>query len=247
MIATVGQTSVPWLLLLHLLPGALATAVFVLMAGPVAAAGFPPLAALLVAIAVVIVPFEFGAVVVAARRAGSPGVLGAIPYRRPLGLRPWLVLVPVLLGAGIVGFGLLALLEGPIRDSLFAWLPEWFLSPVSLESINDYSRDPWIATLIAFVALNAVLGPAVEELYFRGFLLPRMARFGQWAPLVNVALFSLYHFWSPWQFLSRIAGVLPFAYAVRRTENVYLGMVVHAGLNAISVATVVAIVAGSLS
>jgi membrane protease YdiL (CAAX protease family) len=247
MIATPERISVPWLLLLHLLPGALATAVFVLMAGPVAVAGFPPLAALLVAIAVVIVPFEFGAVVVAARRAGSHGVLGAIPYRRPLRARQWVVLVPVLLGAGIVGFGLLALLEGPIRDSLFAWLPEWFVSPVSLESINDYSRDAWIVTLIAFVALNVVLGPAVEELYFRGFLLPRMGYLGRWAPLVNVALFSLYHFWSPWQFLSRIAGVLPFTYAVRRTENVYLGMVVHAGLNAISVATVVAIVAGSLA
>jgi hypothetical protein len=238
---------VPWLLVLHLLPGVVATAVFVLLAAPVAAAGYPPLAAFLVAIAIVIVPFELGAVVVAGRRSGSSaGILAAIPYRRPLRRRDWLILIPAVLVASIVGFGLLAIVEGPIRDSLFAWLPEWFVSPVPLDSIDDYSRTAWIVTLVGFVALNAVIGPTVEELYFRGLLLPRMSQFGRWAPLINVILFSLYHFWSPWQLLSRVAGVLPFAYAVWWKENVYLGVLVHAALNAISVATVVAIVAGSL-
>jgi membrane protease YdiL (CAAX protease family) len=73
-----------------------------------------------------------------------------------------------------------------------------------------------------------------------------MSQFGRWAPLLNVVLFSLYHFWSPWQFLSRIAGVAPFAYAVWWKENVYLGIVVHIALNAVSVATVAAIVIGAL-
>jgi hypothetical protein len=36
--------------------------------------------------------------------------------------------------------------------------------------------------------LNGVIGPVVEELYFRGFLLPRMEGLGRWAPLVNVTL-----------------------------------------------------------
>jgi membrane protease YdiL (CAAX protease family) len=239
--------ALPSLLVLHLLPGAVATAVFVLLAGPVADAGYPPLAAFLLAIALVIVPFELGAVVVAGRRADpAGGILAAIPYRRPLRRRDWLILAPILLVAAIVGFGLLALLEGPIRDSLFSWLPEWFVSPVPLESIDDYSRSAWIVTLIGFVVLNAVIGPTVEELYFRGWLLPRMSQFGRWAPLVNVALFSLYHFWSPWQFLSRIAGVLPFAYGVWWKENVLLGVVVHAALNSISVITVVAIVSAGL-
>lgn len=85
-----------------------------------------------------------------------------------------------------------------------------------------------------------------EELDFRGYLLPRMSQFGRWAPLLNVVLFSLYHFWSPWQFFSRVAGVTPFAYAVWRKENVYLGMIVHGLLNTISVATVAALVLGEL-
>jgi len=147
---------------------------------------------------------------------------------------------------GIIGFGVLALFEPPIRDSLLGWLPAWFVAPVALESITDYSSSAWVVTLVAFFALNAVLGPVADELHVRGFLLPRMSQFGRWAPLLNVVLFSLYHFWSPWQFLSRIAGVSPFAYAVWRKENVYLGIVVHALLNTISVATVVAIVMGQL-
>jgi uncharacterized protein len=48
-----------------------------------------------------------------------------------------------------------------------------------------------------------------EELYFRGYLLPRLYRFGIWAPLINISLFSLYHYWTPWGVLSRIVMLLP--------------------------------------
>lgn len=239
--------SIASLLALHLVPGAIATLIFVLLAGPIEAAGYPPLAAFLVAIAVGIVPFELGVIALAGRReGGSRGMLAAIPYRRPMSQRDWIVLVPVLLVAAIVGFGLLSLTELPIRDALFGWLPAWFVAPVALDSITDYSSFAWTVTLVAYFALNVIVGPVTEELYFRGYLLPRMSQFGRWAPLLNVALFSLYHFWSPWQFLSRIAGLTPLAYAVWRKENVYLGMVVHVLLNAISVATVTALVYGKL-
>jgi hypothetical protein len=243
----VQPLAIPALLVLHLLPGVVATLIFVVLAAPIEAAGYPPLAAFLLAIAAGIVPFELSVVVLAGRRAaGSPALLAAVPYRRRMSGRYWLILFPALLLAAVVGFGLFALLDAPIREGMFAWLPEWFVAPVPLDGITDYSASAWIVTLVAFGALNAVIGPVVEELYFRGFLLPRMSQFGQWAPLVNVVLFSLYHLWSPWQFLSRVAGVSPFAYAVWRTENVWLGVAVHVSLNTISVATVVGLVIGQL-
>jgi hypothetical protein len=37
-------------------------------------------------------------------------------------------------------------------------------------------------------------------------LLPRISRFGGWAPLINTVLFSLYHFFTPWQLLGRRPG-----------------------------------------
>ena len=40
--------------------------------------------------------------------------------------------------------------------------------------------------------INVILGPVTEELYLRGYLLPRLYRFGIWAPLINISLFSLY-------------------------------------------------------
>ncbi len=71
-----------------------------------------------------------------------------------------------------------------------------------------------------------------------------MERFGRWAPLVNVSLFSLYHFWSPWQLAARILGIGPTVYAVRWKRNIYLGMVVHCSLTSIAVLLVAAMVAG---
>jgi uncharacterized protein len=231
------------LLVLHLLPGALATVVYVLLADVVARAGLPPLFALLVAIAVVIVPFELAVVL----RAGTHGPLSAIPYREPMRARDWVVLVPALTVAAVIGFGVLALVETPIRDAVFGWLPDWFLSPIPVDAVSDYSVMAWTVTLVGYAVLNVLVGPVVEELYFRGYLLPRMSQLGRWAPLVNVTLFSIYHFWSPWQLLSRIAGVTPFAYAVWWKRNVGLGIAVHVLLNAIGTASVIALVLGRLS
>jgi membrane protease YdiL (CAAX protease family) len=73
-----------------------------------------------------------------------------------------------------------------------------------------------------------------------------MERFGRWAPLVNTTLFSLYHLWAPWQFLSRIAAVAPWVFAVRWRRNVYLGMVTHVLLNIIGNGLIVVNVAGRL-
>lgn len=235
------------LLVLHLLPGVLATLLYVVIAGPVEQAGFPPIFAFLIAIAVVIVPFELAVVIRAGRREDpNGGWLAAIPFRRPLPVRDWLWLFPLLVVAAFLGFGLVGLIEPAIRDSLFGWLPEWFRFPVPLDDLDAYSASTWTITLVFYAAMNVLIGPPVEEIYFRGYLLPRMTAFGRAAPLINVVLFSIYHFWTPWQILSRIAGVLPFAYAVWWKRNIYLGMAVHCTLNAIGTATVAALVMGSV-
>jgi len=116
--------------------------------------------------------------------------------------------------------------------------------PIDPDRVGDYSREAWLLTLGAYFVLNGFVGPIVEELYFRGYLLPRMEWMGRWAPLVNVSLFSLYHFWSPWQVFGRILGFGPTVYAVRWKENVYLGMAVHCTLNTLGVVLVSGIVLG---
>jgi hypothetical protein len=233
------------MVLLHLVPGALVAGAFVAFAPIAANVGFPPIAALLAAIALVLVPFELGVVVWAGRGKGG-GLAAALSYRRPMRRRTWLWLVPVLIGAAFVGFGLHAAIEPGLIASLFAWVPDWFVRPIDPERVGEYSAGAWYLTLAALFVLNGLVGPIVEELYFRGYLLPRMHGLGRWAPLVNVSLFSLYHFWSPWQVVARILAIGPMAYAVQWKRNIYLGMVVHCALNIISVVSVVALVTGRL-
>jgi membrane protease YdiL (CAAX protease family) len=229
-------------LLLFLVPGALATLVYILLAPVLQREGYPALAALLVGIAIVIIPFELGVVLRAsAREFPGQGLLASVPYREPIALRGWLFLVPFLYVVAILGFGILGLAEPAIRDGLFGWVPGWFRDPLPLDPAG-LSPSAMRVTLVAYVVLNAFTGPVVEELYFRGYLLPRMSRYGRGAPMLNATLFSLYHFWSPWGLLSRIVGVAPFAYAVAWKRNVYLGMVIHVALNALGTASVIAII-----
>ena len=177
---------------------------------------------------------------------GRPRQRRPDPLRRSvpptLPLRDWLWLLPALVIVAFIGFGVSMAFEPAVIDSAFGWLPDWFVRPIDIDRIAAYSRDAWLVTLAAFLVLNGFVGPIVEELYFRGYLLPRMDRMGRWAPLVNVSLFSLYHFWSPWQIVGRILGFGPTVYAVRWKENVYLGMVVHCTLNTLGVLLVSSLV-----
>jgi uncharacterized protein len=233
----------PTLLGLFLIPGAIMTVVLVVIAPFIETAGFPPIAALLVAILIVLVPFELGVILRAGRNLPLR-IRSVVPYRRPLSIRDWLWLVPVLIIAEFVGFGLSMAIEPTVIDRLFGWLPDWFVRLIDIDRVGDYSRGAWLLTLGAYLVLNGFLGPIVEELYFRGYLLPRMEWMGRWAPLVNVSLFSLYHFWSPWQVLGRILALGPTVYAVRWKENIYLGMVVHCTGNTLGVILVSSLILG---
>jgi membrane protease YdiL (CAAX protease family) len=241
----VRQLSLSTLVALHLIPGALMTVAFLALAPAVEAIGFPPIAGLLIAIVVVLVPFELGVLRWAAREQ-RVGLIEVVPYRRPLPRRDWLWIVPVLIGFAFLGFGLSMAIEPQLIARFFSWLPEWFVQPILLDHVGSYSAAAWLVTLAGYFAINGLIGPIVEELYFRGFLLPRMERLGRWAPLLNVSLFSLYHFWSPWQLAARILALGPMVYAVRWKRNVYLGMAVHCSLNSLGVLIVALTVIGRL-
>ena len=53
------------------------------------------------------------------------------------------------------------------------------------------------------------------------------ADFGAWAPLLNTVLFSLYHFFTPWQNVGRIVGFLPIVYAAWWKKSIYVSMGTH--------------------
>lgn len=84
---------------------------------------------------------------------------------------------------------------------------------------------------LASLPLQAIIGPIVEELYSRGYLLPRLSYLKAWAPLINTVLFSLYHLFTPWQNPARVLALLPAVYLVRRKRNIYLAIAFHIALN----------------
>jgi membrane protease YdiL (CAAX protease family) len=218
---------------LHLLPGALIAA-FYFLAGPlVMRAGYPSLLALLLAIIVILIPFELGYLLYEGKRTtGRFSLHSVVLYREPMPVWHYLLLVPLLLTWMLVVFVLLAPVDSYLAQTLFWWLPDWSLPTTSLATISQYGQGVLVVTFVAELALS-IAGPLVEELYFRGYLLPRIPASRSWAPLINVLLFSLYHFYSPWQNISRIIAILPFVYVVSWKRNIYIGIITHAAFNTV--------------
>jgi membrane protease YdiL (CAAX protease family) len=74
---------------------------------------------------------------------------------------------------------------------------------------------------------SGMIAPIIEELYFRGFLLPRIDRLGVWAVLLNVSLFAFHHLWTPLLNPGRILAWFPIIFIVWRKQNIYIGLYVH--------------------
>jgi membrane protease YdiL (CAAX protease family) len=225
------QHSLPRSVALHLLPGA-ALFGFVLCA---AALGIPAILGLLAGIALVVVPVELGYLLYQGKQeTGRWSVWGVVDYRASMPARRIVLwAVPLVAWFIVMLFVSVAVLDERIADGLFSWYPESVREFASLEGEATYATWAVVVVFAAALAVNGILGPVVEELYFRGHLLPRIDRFGRGAPVLNAVLFSLYHFWTPWQNVGRILGLLPWIFTVWRTRSVALSMTVHISVNCI--------------
>ena len=218
--------------MLHLLPGG-ALFAFVLGADAV---GVEPVVALLFGIGLVVAPLELGYLFwLGRRRNGRWSLAGVVDYdqRYSAGqIARWSV--PLVLWWIIVLALSIAVLDSWLAENVFDWYPEAIRDMAAVEESGESPADGLLALLfIAALALNGVIGPVAEELYFRGHLLPRVDRFGRGAPVLNTVLFSVYHFWSPWQNLARIIGLMPWIYTVWRKQSVQLSIAVHVAANTI--------------
>lgn len=229
----VQQHSVGQSIVLHLLPGILILAFFVIAAPFLDNLGAPSFLALLLAIAFVLIPFELGYLLYQGKQSdGELSLRGIVLYRQPMPRWQYIVLaIPLFLWSGLVMMVVSPVFDNFFIDNLFSWLHDWFFIADFEGRLEDYTRSILFLTAALNLLLNGLAAPIVEELYFRGYLLPRMARLGRWAPLVNSVLFSLYHFFTPWQNLGRLLAFVPLYYAVWWKKNIYLGMIVHCAAN----------------
>lgn len=228
------QHPLPVSILLHLLPGVALTVFIVLAAPTVRSLGIPAPFTLFLGIPLVIVPFELGYLLLHAKRStGTFSLRETVTYREKLP-RKRLVGWTAALFAWFMVFFLAStlLLDEWLADTLFAWMPEALLQFSTFEDGGQPVGPLVTAALVALAfTMNGIVGPVVEELYFRGHLLPRIERYGRWAPVLNTVLFSLYHLWTPWQNLARIVGLLPMTWATRRHRSVQLSIATHVTVN----------------
>jgi hypothetical protein len=245
---SVQQHSILESIVLHLLPGVLILAAYIIAAS-FAVRWRPPLAplvALSLAIVLVLIPFELGYLFYQGKKKNNKlSLKDVVLYQERLPFWQYVVFVPILLIWAVFCFGIISPpVEHFLIRSLFSWLPSWLIpSPVDPAR---FSTDP-VLGLVALLSLvlQGVGGPIVEELYFRGYLLPRISYLKGWAPLVNVVLFSLYHFFTPWQNPARVLALLPVVYVVQWRRNIYLSIVFHLVLNVIG-PTLIALLGGGL-
>lgn len=230
--ALLGDHSALLSIILHLLPGVVTGTLSIALLPAVVAAGYPPHIALVLSIALAMIPVQLGILLfLGYKRNGHLSLEGVVLYRKPIHLQQYLIYVPLVFMASlaVIGIGSVAW-DNELRKTLFAWMTsfDWNLSV-------GYSR-PMLVVSYFLTMLFVTLGEsAVEELYFRGFLLPRMRYAVRGVTLVHSFLFAVYHVWQPWRLISIAFGMLPIVFAVQRTRNIYVGMIAHMLLNSYDV------------
>lgn len=221
-------------IVLHLLPGLLALTIYLLIARPVESMGFPSIMPWLLSIFPVLL-LELGYLFYEGKkRNGRMSLDGIIVYRQPLKAGEvilWTV-------GTFVAVLVLYILSGPItsyiQSHFFGWVPQWFVQDTGLEG-GGFSRSALLIVNIASIFVFIIGVPVVEEMYFRGYLLPRLSQFGGWAIVINSFLFSLYHFTTPWMLVLRFLITLPMAYTASRKQNLVPVIIVHAIANSVDV------------
>lgn len=227
-----GRISLVKQILLHLVPGLLTALAYALFGTLFHRNGLPAILGFYTATLVVLFPLLIGIPLYRAKKSGSPARLrDLIQFREPV---PAWQMALLVVGSLLWAIGVFMLagsaLADPLKETIFAWVPEWLDLGYYLTA-GAYARPAVIAAWAAGLVFAVLLGPFLEELYFRGYLLPRMPDLGWWTPLITIILFASYHFWSPWQVLVRIIAMLPMYYAVWWKKNIWIGIIGHILLN----------------
>jgi membrane protease YdiL (CAAX protease family) len=185
--------------------------------------------------------------------AGAEGLVGLILLRRegyrltrdalrerirwqwPTGWKGWGIALLVLV-AGMA----LSMAAGPVNTALarvsgFApplWWPAASNPLIEINSAADAFPDVNLEGNFGFVFLYFAIGLVFnifgEEIYYRGYLLPRMRGvFGRWDWVANGLGFTLKHIYQRWLYPGILVGGLAFAFAFGPLDSLPLAIVYH--------------------
>jgi membrane protease YdiL (CAAX protease family) len=163
---------------------------------------------------------------------GRFSLRGVVLYRDRVS---WKTFVGVFVGAFVVVYVLtmlLAPLNAWLTERLFSWLPDWMFLEEQTQ-YQAYAKSALLATFAVQLALTGVALPWVEELYFRGYLLPRLSRYENWAPLLGGLFFGLYHVWQLFGFPTVFLLGTALGYVVWWKRDVRIPISLHVFANAL--------------
>ncbi|WNS42304.1 CPBP family intramembrane glutamic endopeptidase [Paenibacillus sp. MMS20-IR301] len=225
------------LVALHLFPGIVLSIVYIFLLNSESLTEYPKVVTLGIAGFFSILPIELGYLLyVAKKETGKFNIFKVMGLKSKMKVKEYAVYTLLLLSVAGILMKALQPFSNYILNTVFHWLPNDYnyVQDMSLFSKNFIL----IAIAVSFFFLTLIL-PITEELYFRGFLLARMKWMGKYSVLVNLLLFAVYHFWSPWLIVARIVAFLPLFYLVYKKDSLKLGIAVHCLANFTDVAALV--------
>ena len=227
-----GRLSGPLLILLHLVPGIVFAAFFFVLSWLFIRYGLTGYLALLITIPTCLAPVEIGVMLLwSARFTGRRSLSEAIRYRRKGTVVDYVVLPPLM----FLCWGAMSIVISPITQyfetHMSAWLPAWATQEALLTGMANCPPGQRTFTLVLAVLFSGFVAPLVEEIYFRGFLLPQMEHWGWAGPVVNALLFAVYHFYFPGNVPGIFVAFLPMAYIVRIKKDWRIAAIVHSMSN----------------
>lgn len=187
---------------------------------------------------VILVPIELGFILAASKREyGSCSLKSAFVGQEKIAL--WKAFVIALLFFGVAG--LLSAFVAPVENQIFAQLRSSVLQRLPMgfdwtnyEYLKSFSRPVLIVTCIYYGVFNVAVGPITEELFFRGYLTSHYEKQGWFMPIGITVLFSLYHFWLPFNNVFRILAFAPVMYMAYKKKNFYISILFHCMCNLFS-------------
>lgn len=194
---------------------------------------YPPLMAFLLAVVLTDVPFMIGVMLSEGRRLNGRFTLERVVlYRERV---TWKTFAWVSAGA-FAGTYLLLMAATPIdsllAERVFSWLPRWiFMDDAAVYA--GYGKSVLVIVFTLHLLITGILLPWVEELYFRGYLLPRISRYGGWAPLIGASFFGLYHVWQLFGFVGVFLLGAGLGYVVWWKRDIRLSIGLHVAANAL--------------
>ncbi|MEW9094646.1 MAG: CPBP family intramembrane glutamic endopeptidase [Clostridiaceae bacterium] len=217
--------SIGKLIALHLFPGIVLSIIYICMLKGGVLYGYPRVVILGSAGVFAMVIIELGYLFyVAKKEEGSFNIFKVLGLKSNMKIKEYIFYTLLLLM--IAGTLTMALrpLSNHILNTVFSWIPSWYNY---VQDMSLFSRNFIAITILVSFFFFTLIGPIIEELYFRGYLLARMKWMGNYSVLINVVLFAVYHFWSPWLIISRILAFFPLYYYVYKKDSLKLAIAVH--------------------